>query len=82
MDFDTASLHQNNTLTHIDQYVCLRPRGQLDFFLKNGIRFLDGLPLAGRLKTLRGRPSHEAGPAERGCEPERDEMLPVAQVRK
>lgn len=82
MDFDAASLHQDDTLTHIDKQVRLRPRGQLDFLLKNSIRFLDGLPLAGRLKTLRGCPSHEAGPAERGCEPERDEIISVTQVRK
>ncbi len=82
MDFDAASLHEHDTLTHIDQQVCLRPRGQLDFFLENSIRFLGGLPLAGRLKTLRGRPSHEAGAAERGCEPECDEIISVTQVRK
>ena len=82
MDFDAASLHQDDTLTHIDKQVRLRPRGQFDFFLENSIRFLDGLPLAGRLKTLRGRPSHEAGPAERGCKPERDEKISVTQVRK
>jgi hypothetical protein len=82
MDFDAASLHQDDTLMHIDKQVRLQPRGQFDFFLEDSIRFLDGLPLAGRLKTLRGRPSHKADPAERGCESERDEILSVTQVRK
>lgn len=82
MDFDAASLHQNDFLMHINKQVRLRPRGQFDFFLENDIRFLNGLPLAGRLKTLRRRPGYEAGSEECGCEPERDENLSVTQVRK
>ena len=82
MDFDAASLHQNDALTHIDKQVRLRPRGQFDFFLENSVHFLDGLPLAGRLKILCRRPSRKAGPTERGGEPERDEKLSATQVRK
>jgi len=82
MDFDAASLHQNDTLTHVDKQVRLRPRGQFDFLLENKIRFLDGVPVAGRRKALRRRPGYKAGPTERNCRPERDEKLSAAQVRK
>lgn len=82
MDFDASSLHQDDTLMHIDQEVGLRPSGQLDFFLENGVRFLDRVSLGRGLLALRLRTGRQAGAAERGCEPECDEIISAAQVRK
>lgn len=83
MDFDAASLHEHDTLMHVDQHVRLRPHGQLDLFLENGVRFLDRVSLGRGLLALRLRTGRQTDGAERGCcEPECDEIISVAQVRK
>ncbi len=82
MDFDAAGLHEHDALMHVDHEVCLRPRGQLDLFLENGIHFQECLPLGLGITTWGGclgrKTDVEAGGRKKDC----DEEPSVAQLRK
>ncbi len=82
MDFDAAGLHQHDTLIDIHEQVRLRPRGQLDLFLENGVRFLEGLPLGNGIATGDGGLGRAADFAECDREEDCDEEPSVTQLRK
>jgi len=82
MDFDAAGLHQNHALMNIHQQIGLRPRGQLDLVMENGVRFQKRLPLGLRItawgRRLDRESAVEAGDRENDC----DEEPFVTQLRK
>ena len=82
MELETPCLDQHDGVMDIDDQVGLRPCGQLDLFLEEAVRFLDGLPIACDLRALRGGDARMTGRGQGEGRSERDERPPIAQIRK
>jgi len=82
MDFDAAGFHQDHALMHIHEQIGLRPRGQLDLVMENGVRFQERSPLGLGITTWGGCPGRETAIEAGGRENDCDEEPSVAQLRK
>ena len=82
MDFDAAGFHQDNALMDIHEQIRLRPRGQLDLALENGVRFQERSPLGLGITTWDGCLGRKTAFGTGDCEKSCDEEPSVAQLRK